>query len=542
MNPDKGEKTMERSVRRNGMLGLIPLTGRTAAAVLVAAAAGAWTASGFGCAASSTVAMVGKPSGRLTMPLKGVYRATVHSSFAGSLSGLMTAEPLLDDERDVRAGRANSAHQAIGFAANTRQGVAWRLIGGLTGFFGPLFAPSIFPDGVIVTWKSAMPGEGKDGNPGDGWISVGSMRGIGVRTRMKSPDEPVQVLLPDGRCVAIITLEPANAATESVTDYPALARSVGQTVRTRLFDREVGQSEPVASYLSRLEGTGRIARDDLEFIFGAVVAGRDAVKFPVPLLYRHLDPAMREKVARLTGDAPKSVHVAFDEKTGIATLKPDVLLDVEEVDQAMAAVADRDPAGLIIDLRQTPGLDLSALRIAAWLISEPVRVCRLFDAEHRDEVLSGKVGQLPHVDLGEPETYAPAEAAIEAAGMADVVLAPSPVRYDGPVAVLISRRTSATSEMLVWALERATAGPAGRVRVIGQPTAGRPLLGRPIDVGQGWILRLAVLDSVMFREDGVQQSVTDRGVPPQAEARGDAAVREAERWIRQRARGGEGGA
>src|ERR1044071_4723754 len=122
---------------------------RVMALVLLASA---WLA---GCV-SAPVKLEGKPSGSLSLPLRGVYKATVRAPFIGPVSARLSAAP--------------SEH---GFVANSRPGVAWDMIGGLEGILGPVLAPYLFPGGVILTWRSGLPGEG---NPGEGFIGVGGDR------------------------------------------------------------------------------------------------------------------------------------------------------------------------------------------------------------------------------------------------------------------------------------------------------------------------------------------------------------------------------
>ena len=132
----------------------------------------------------------------MSLPLKGVYKATVRAPFVGPISARFTAEPTEG-----------------GFVANSRPGVAWDMIGGVRGLLGQVFVPFLFPGGIILKWQSQSPEHGK---PGDGWIQVGGIKSAGAKTRMTDPNSP-------------IARENASPAPES-----SAGSSAGSTTRTNI--------------------------------------------------------------------------------------------------------------------------------------------------------------------------------------------------------------------------------------------------------------------------------------------------------------------
>jgi hypothetical protein len=58
---------------------------------------------------------------------------------------------------------------------------------------------------------------------------------------------------------------------------PRLAARVDAAFRERIFDRDLLSTSGVRAYLSQLASSAKIARDDIEFIFGAVIAARNNV-------------------------------------------------------------------------------------------------------------------------------------------------------------------------------------------------------------------------------------------------------------------------
>ncbi len=436
----------------------------------------------------------GLATGGTTLPLSGVYEASFSAPYLGTFKGKVIAEPTRE-----------------GFRANTRPGAAWPLIGGLQEFLGPIFAPYLFPGGVILGWSSALPSEGK---PGEGWIGPGGMRRYGVRTLMDTPEGPVRLLLPDGRAVALMTLAPDGGPGDHA-DFPQVAGRIEDAMRTRLFVQPVnGKSSPPAgldAYLSQLHESAGIAQDDVEFAFGAAMAARNNLKF-MPLPLRRLDPDAEAALRSWPQKDLATVQWSLDRETGIVTIKSEVFIDTVEVDEAMAAAIAASPVAIVIDLRSCQGVEVSALRVAAWLMDSSVDAGAFYGP--------GEAKPATEVQLAEAQDYDDAGGALDREGAIHLVLSPVERPFAGPVAVLTSRRTAGTAEALAAILQA-----SGRAKIIGEQTAGRIVLSRPVDVGEGWMFRLPAAG--WLPPDGV--AVGPRGVEPDLRSSADAApIRAAE--------------
>jgi hypothetical protein len=408
-------------------------------------------------------------------PISGEYIATIRAPLVGEVSGRLTAFPHKD-----------------GFTALTRRNIAWSMIGGLEGLFGPLFVRSIFPDGVILVWVSSNPETGPDAKPGEGYIGPGESRRMQVRTRMASPEDPVEVFSPDGRRLATVTLRRPGPS-EPATDYTALAAGVERAIALRLYDARLAQSSSVRAYLRHLTSNARAARDDIEFIFGAVMAARAHVSFALPLVFRELDPNWQTQLADLS-----TITTEFDEVTRIATLKADAFLAASEVDKAFAHLLAKHPRGILIDLSNCPGITLASLRVASWVIDRPIDAGTFLGPAARDAVKSGRLDGLTELNLDTAESVGTIERTLDAGGSAParITITPTEHHFSGPVAILTSKRTTTSAESLAWALKSHAAGPTSddRFHLFGQSTAGRPTLSRPVDIGSGWVAWVPALD------------------------------------------------
>lgn len=410
----------------------------------------------------------------------GEYEVEFHSPWAGPVRGRMTFEALPD-----------------GFKANTRPGVAWDMVGGIEAVLGPVFMPFLFPKGMILVWSGTLPATDEQGRiiPGEGTIGVGDFASLRVRAQFLSADQPVTIRLRDGRAVGALTLRKADPAEPPPRpDYPALARRVGDLLREHLYDRNLLETPGFKSAWRGFLRNAEKARDDAEFLFGGIIAFRSNLNTSMPLLYPSPTPDLSRPIIDDLDDPARTWRVEHNDRTGLTTLRFYAFLDPADVDQAMTQALTHEPRGLIIDLRRCPGITPASLRLASLLLTDRADVGVVF---LRDRHADAERDPLPPdtPSLGgtwSADAHARLESALDHAGMAALWVAPdhdASARYDGPVAVLASRRTSASAELLVHVLKTAR-----RAAVVGDSTAGRPMLAREFDAGQGWTLLVPSID------------------------------------------------
>ncbi|MFN0132717.1 MAG: S41 family peptidase [Phycisphaerales bacterium] len=429
------------------------------------------------CACSLLGACVGTPAkiegtkGKaIALPLDGVYKATVRTPFLGPVSSIITAKPTKE-----------------GFIAKTREGTAWTLIGGVEGTLGPVFAPFVFPRGILFTWTSSLPTADK---PGTGLYGVSGLRTMGVKTKLFAPDKPIEVSLQDGQRIALVIIEPIEPDAPPLRDYAALTEAAAETIERRLYDPELARSSSVKSYVERLRRNAGFVKDDIEFIAGAVLASRSFLKFTMPLVVPRPDAATETLFADWPAKDRTPSKLDFNDEDFIATLKVEAFFRPEDVDRVFTELLDHSPPvrGLILDLRSCPGVTLASLRAASWLLSSPADVGTFFGQAARAESLAG-AKPAASVTIDSAAAVLALEQAIDERGAAFVRVEPASRPFDGPVIVLTTKRTSASTEPLVWLLTT-----TGRAAQVGQTTSGKPLTSRPYDIGQEWVMWLAAYD------------------------------------------------
>ncbi len=337
-------------------------------------------------------------------------------------------------------------------------------------------------------------------------VGIGQLPVLRVRrTRMACSDRPVEILLKDGRIVSLMTLGPAHSAHGPTSDYKDLASRISAALRANIYDPDLATSSQVRGYADDLAEGATKATDDLEFLFAAAMSGRANIKFSQPLIYRPGDPGAEKALYSAYPGIAASHNVSFDETTHIATLRVDAFMQADAVDQAFEEILAKDPCGIILDLHTCVGVEISSLRTAAWVIDKPLDAGVFFGRDQRAAVLRGNTAGVPGVAVCDAASFSALQKTLDTRGSAHVTVTPEPRGFRGPVAVLTSSRTSSSAEPLVWLLKH-----SGRAKVYGEATAGRPLLSREVDVGQGWVLRVASQDFATL----TGERVSGRGIKP----------------------------
>lgn len=437
-------------------------------------------------------------------PLNGEYDVEFHSSWFGPLRTTMTAEALT-----VKAGEPAS------FKANTRPGIAWSLVGGVTEAIGPVLAPYIFPQGMLLTWESTMP---RGDQPGEGWIGIAKIGPFGAKTRMKSPTGPVEVVFTDGRVIAVMTMHKRDEPrTAPVADYVALTDAIRERTTSRLFDPAIAASDDFKTCFDEIrEGASKV-RDDVEFTFMGGLVWRKHQKLPFPLAYR----APNEESKRLMSEAGGVVEplsLKIDEKTRVATIEALAFTDAAQVDAVFAKAVAARPSGIVLDLRSCTGFDLSAFRAACWLLASPCDAGRFLDNASRERPASADEAVLR---IDSADSVASAHQTLRERGHARVEVVPGGETYAGPVAVLTLGRTRSSAEVLARMLRTRP-----ETRLFGAKTAGRPRLTFEQSLPQGYVIRIPE-----FEWQPSDASVKEAEIKPDVACSADAAPQKAAAWI-----------
>ena len=472
--------------------------------------------------------------------LNGQYVATLHTRWTGPIRTRMTVAPV------VRDGAARE------LKGNTRPGVAWSFVGGIDAVLGTILAPFLFPSGMILTWDTTLPTASE---PGVGSVGIGSIASTRVATHiaprpasaqahaeapLASAARPIELRTREGEVLALVTLEAEDRARESGrAPDPALYTQLSRGVRARLADLlwDPAAIEPasVDRYLDDLDRGAAMAQDDAEFAFVAAFSARKNLRGATPLIFPSRRAAGPDSPLAPSDDDTRSkrLGVAAESDGGpggpIARLRVDVFDDPATFERDLIALRSTRANAVILNLRYCPGVELSALLAACSFIDKPIDAGTVLSRAGRAKADLNSPDWscgFALVEVSDERSLQEARRTLDLTGGVRLRLLPrpdaAPVVPPTRLAVITSRRTANTAEALAFVLQSAGAA------IVGEPTMGRPLLGREAPLESGWVLRVASAE--WFPPSG--KSLMRTGVRPDVSCSADHAERAATDLLR----------
>lgn len=306
----------------------------------------------------------------------------------------------------------------------------------------------------------------------------------------------IRLFVSIGLGIAMLAGFPARAENQPALpppDFPALAASIRGAFDEHLFDPVLIESGQCDAFFRRLDDIAALAVDENSFEREFKTAAA-----LLPFSHVELKRSPVELAQLLTGldqmrVGPKAVQFSISD--GIATLRVRTMMGLDTIDAieaAYAGIAQQEPRALIVDLRGNSGGAFAIIPLIEHLISTPVDAGWFFGRawrnQHREPpTVSDALAVQPWTGKSLLEFWQ----AVTSEPVVRIQFRPRAVTYAGPVFVLIDGQSASATEIAIAALKT-----AGRVTVIGEPTAGRVLSQLPQDVGQGYKLSLPVGDYI----------------------------------------------
>lgn len=276
-------------------------------------------------------------------------------------------------------------------------------------------------------------------------------------------------------------------------DYPAVVGALRRVLAEKLFDPRVLQTSAVARYLSRLETVATSAQDDLDLCLAARWAwdGRPAVSH-LELRRSEVSAAdLAEQFETMTVGG-RGVELRFDGDAAILRISTMMGSDtLQQIEAAWRTIVERRTPHVIIDLRSNPGGAFAVQPLVEPLLDAPLDVGVFASrawASTGPAAPPGRTAMLA-APAFEGASISAFWRAMQSQPLTRIRIAPGPTRYEGRVDVLVGAGTASAAEMAADALRR-----TGRVRVVGEATAGQMLSGAYFDLPEGFQAYLPVAD------------------------------------------------
>lgn len=327
-----------------------------------------------------------------------------------------------------------------------------------------------------------------------------------------------------GLAVALLTLAAASSivlkspnesadAQDVETGFRPLVAQMETLLQTHHFNRDALQGEHYDNTLAALYALAETAPDQEAFLDGFRTVRAEGPFSHVNLMPSNNTAAEMSAYFDAMNVGPEAKDLSFVDNIAVLSVHTMMGQDtVRFIENAFEEIVAHEPDALIIDLRRNEGGAFAMRPTVSGMIENPVDAGyfisrRWTDHNEHQPTRADIVALDPWAGCSVREFW---DAVIEEA-VIRVRFLPSETVYRGPVYVLTSEATASAAEMAVEALQA-----AGRVQVIGEPTAGQMLSQRPFDLDGGFLLFLPIADYYSLNTGRIE------GHPVQPDIRVDA--------------------
>ena len=306
--------------------------------------------------------------------------------------------------------------------------------------------------------------------------------------------------------------EPSTVpAVEEATIYPAVARSIAETMRAYHYDPEELETSAYRTVEQAVADMAATADSDDAFLTGFGQIWKDG-----PFSHVSLDKARgtaEELAAHLDGMEVGGGGAVLTWQDDVAVLTVNTMMGtdtIEEIGAAYQAIAERGADKLVIDLRSNRGGAFAVRPLVGHLMQEPY-IAGGFVSQPWNKANDAPPtpDDMKNVEPWDGWSVRRFWADAQAQPLTVVQFEPIQPVFKGPVYVLTSARTASAAELAADALKG-----SGRATLIGEQTSGRMLSQKLYDVEGGFHLSLPIADYFSAAHGRIEGA----GVEPDIEA------------------------
>ncbi len=317
-----------------------------------------------------------------------------------------------------------------------------------------------------------------------------------------------------------------NAANGQITQLEGIPEAISELMKQHHFDPSVESDPAYIVTQQRVAELARTSSSRSEFVSGFNKIWREGP-------FSHVQLSVAKSTAQEMATYFDSIRIGgggavleWDDDVAILSIKTMMGLDtIEEIDAAYEEITARQARALIVDLRQNEGGAFAIKPLLAHVLTEPVDggvfVSRRWTGQH------DRYPTVDEVKLIEPWQGWSIKAFwndLQTSEMIRMQLMPSGPTFDGPVYVLISKKTASAAELAADAFSA-----SGRAVLIGEKTAGEMLSQTFFDLPHGLQLSLPVGDYYAFHSGRIE----GKGVQPHIATNAGEAMMAAKKLIGQ---------
>ncbi|MCA0374528.1 MAG: S41 family peptidase [Gemmatimonadetes bacterium] len=295
----------------------------------------------------------------------------------------------------------------------------------------------------------------------------------------------------------------AAATPDSLADVRTAPATIQSLMRTHLFDPRLLASAEATRLASAVDTLAQVVTSRRAF-----TSGFNRIWSTGPFSHVRLSRAQMPAQAMMAfvdtmRAGADAVSLRWEDRVAILTVRTMNGVDTREaITRRYGEIVAQGAAGLILDLRQNDGGAFAVVPLVGHLLASEIEGGvflgqRWFRAHDRPPTAEERRAITPWTGWSLTRFWSD----VEQAGTLRIRFTPMAPRYAGPVLVLVSGATASAAELATDAMMT-----NGRVRVLGERTAGQMLSQRMFDLIPGVQLSLPIADyysARMGRIEGV---------------------------------------
>ena len=296
-----------------------------------------------------------------------------------------------------------------------------------------------------------------------------------------------------------------------IRDYAEVLRALDEVLAARIFDPAALEKPAYRRFRERLGEIAVAAHDDLDLLLGFRWAW---TQDPFSHFELRRSPVPAEAMIRSFDDFRVGRQAARLELDGdLAVLTVDTMMGndtIEQIEAAYEAIAEADPAALIIDLRGNSGGAFAVKPLIEHVIDEPLDVGYfLSNRWTRSHDRLPTATELQAVTPWQGWSISAFWRSVQEDGLLRIRLDPGGPNFNGPVFVVVDETSASATELAADAFRA-----SGTATLVGEPTAGRMLSQSFFDTAEGFVVSLPVADYFSTANGRIEGA----GVPVDVEA------------------------
>ncbi len=308
-----------------------------------------------------------------------------------------------------------------------------------------------------------------------------------------------------------------TSSAKRLRNYETVWDSIKAVVDSKVFDPATLQTPGWRRFEAVMTDVSKRAADDLDFVMAFRLAWANDPFSHFEL--RRSDVSAERMIRGFDGlrVGYQAARVEFD--GAVATLTVDTMMGedtIEQIEQAYREIAAAESKALLIDLRKNDGGAFAVKPLVEHVIDEPLYpgyfASQKWTAGNRRPPTAA---ELAAVEPWQGWSISAFWRSVQDTGLLRLRFDPAEPNFDGPVYVLLSKRSASATELAADAL-----ASSGEATLVGERSAGEMLSQSMFDAGEGYLVSLPIADYFSIRTGRIE----GKGVPVDLETTSEAAM------------------